>query len=93
MTEPTPIPFFVPSITKSPYFDQPHKFLRLGQRVRAKITVEEEGPGTDSFVHAVPGEEGVCVGVDEGFWPTVRFDRTGTATCVTDEEVVALPLA
>lgn len=89
MDIPTPVPFAVPSITKSPYYNQPEKFCSLGQRVRAKIRVydcpgeEDQGP-----IHAEPGDLGTVVHVEEGFWPTVRFDRTGTATCVTDEEVV-----
>lgn len=78
-------------IESSPFYTHPETFLKEGQRVRAKIRVydlpgnEDQGP-----IHAEPGEEGVCVFVEEGFWPTVKFDRTGTATCVTDEEVDAL---
>jgi hypothetical protein len=69
----------------------PHEFLKEGQRVRALIRVYDL-PGNDDQgpIRAEPGEEGVVEFVEEGYWPTVRFDRTGCATCVTDEEVEAL---
>lgn len=79
-------------IKKSPFYTKPEKFLKLGQRVRAKLTVYDL-PGTDSPgpMHALVGEEGVVVHVQTGHWPTVRFDRTGSSTCVTDFEVEAMP--
>lgn len=63
-------------------------FLNLGERVRAKTRVfdlpDTSNPGP---VHAEAGELGTVEHTEPGCWPTVRFDRTGTATCVTDEEV------
>ena len=72
--------------------------LKVGDRVRARIRVLEEGPNssydpnakscTPGWLHAEPGELGTVVHADPPqVWPTVRFDRTGTATCVIDEEV------
>lgn len=63
-------------------------FLKLGDRVRAKRRVFDL-PGKDNPgpIHAEPGEEGVVVHTEFGSWPTVRFDKTNTATCVTDSEV------
>ena len=72
--------FTVPTLQSS--------FLKEGQRVRAKIDVydlpETPKPGP---LHATSGELGTVVHTEPGFWPTVRFDRSGTATCVTHEEV------
>ncbi len=79
------------SIKNSPFYTHPEDFLQMGQRVRAITRVydlpgnEDQGP-----IHAERGEEGVVVHVQKGLWPTVTFDRTGTSTCVTDEEVVGL---
>lgn len=75
-------------IKLSPFYSNPEKFLREGQRVRAKRRVYDS-PGTDDPgpVMAEAGDLGTCVFVEENFWPTVRFDSTGMATCVTDEEV------
>lgn len=63
-------------------------FLNYGDRVRAIIRVYDL-PGTDDpgIIHAEPGDEGVVVHTQEGLWPTVTFDKTGTSTCVTTEEV------
>jgi hypothetical protein len=63
-------------------------FLEEGQRVRAKVDVYDL-PGTPEPgpIHATPGELGTVVHTEPGFWPTVTFDRTGTSTCVTPEEV------
>lgn len=81
-------------IKESPFYTQPEKFLKLDQRVRAKVRVYDlptlDGQGDQGPVHAEPGEEGVVVHVEKGYWPTVRFDRTRTASCVTDFEVEAL---
>lgn len=75
----------------SPFYHHPEKFLREGQRVRAKIRVYDlPGNPDPGPIHAEPGEEGVVVFVEKGFWPTVTFDRTRTSTCVTDEEVEAI---
>jgi len=43
-----------------------------------------------AYVHGAKGERGVIVGVDYGGEPTVRFERTGTATLVSHAEVVPL---
>lgn len=81
-------------IRESPFYTQPEKFLKLDQRVRAIIRVYDlptkDGQGDQGPIHAEPGEEGVVVHVEKGYWPTVTFDRTGTSTCVTDIEVEAL---
>lgn len=69
-----------------------------GQRVRAVKVVTESGKEPDrsakdlhnpGWVHAEAGESGTVVLVDAGNGDiaTVRFDRTGTATIVLDEEV------
>lgn len=72
--------FTIPTI-KSP-------FLQEGQRVRAKVRVFDlPGQPDPGPIHAEPGELGMVVHTEPGFWPTVRFDRTGTATCVTPQEV------
>jgi hypothetical protein len=77
----------------SPFFENPEKFLKLGQRVRAKFRIWDtpDRSGSDwGWVSAETGEEGVVVHVEKGYWPTVRFDKTGCATCVTDFEVEPL---
>lgn len=69
--------------------------MKVGDRVRALVTVTEDGMGVGdpslksfstaadgAYIHALPGEEGEVVHTQECTWPTVRFDRTGTATCV-----------
>lgn len=76
------------NIATSPFYDKPREFLKLGQRVRAKFRIWDL-PGNEpdwGWVSAEEGDEGVVVGVDDN-WPTVRFERTGYATCVTDFEV------
>ena len=66
----------------------PGSFLQEGQRVRAKTQVLDlPGQPDPGPIHAEPGELGTVVHTEPGFWPTVRFDRTGTATCVTPQEV------
>lgn len=63
-------------------------FLQLNDRVRAKTQVFDlPGNPDPGCIHAEPGELGTVVHVQIDHWPTVRFDRTGTATCVTDAEV------
>jgi adenylosuccinate synthase len=80
-------------IKNSPFYTHPERFLTMGQRVRAITRVydlpgnEDQGP-----IHAEEGEWGTVVDVQHGTWPTVTFDRTGTSTCVTDAEVVGVPL-
>lgn len=68
--------------------DSGPSFLQLGQRCRARVVVYDL-PGTPDPgpIHALPGEEGVVVHTQAGSWPTVTFDRTGSSTCVTDQEV------
>ncbi|HVE14330.1 MAG TPA: hypothetical protein VNI01_13100 [Elusimicrobiota bacterium] len=63
-------------------------FAKMGDRVRAKVRVYDlPGNPDPGPIHAEPGEMGTVVHTEEGFWPTARFDRTGTATCVTSDEV------
>ena len=69
-----------------------------GTRVRAKRVITEGGGDTlpdeslpfgkdnKGYVHAREGEMGTVVGVDVD-QPTVRFDRTRTATIVNEDEV------
>lgn len=71
-----------------------------GDRVRAMIQVLEEGPGgtpnpdakpcETGWVHAEPGDLGTVVHVEPGLHPTVRFDKTKTATCVMVGQEVEL---
>jgi hypothetical protein len=68
-------------------------------RVKATGTITENGnlPGDPNaafpageYIHALAGDEGTVVYVDvdgEVDVPTVRFDRTGTATIVSDSEI------
>lgn len=78
----------------SPFVSCPEKFLKVGQRVRAKFRIFDlPGRATDAdwgWVSAEAGEEGTVIHVEKGYWPTVRFDNTRCATCVTDGEVVPL---
>lgn len=72
-----------------------NKLGMVGSRVRALVWVTESGDGRGSlgakfpdpdYVHAKPGELGtiVCVDPEPDGTPTVRWDRTGTATIVRD---------
>lgn len=70
--------------------------FKVGDKVRAKKTVTESGHGPgdetkefphDQYIHAREGEMGEVVHVEPKTLPTVRFDRTQTATIVTKEEV------
>lgn len=74
---------------ESPFFHCPERFLKLGDRVRAKFRIwDQPNIGeTWGWVSAEAGELGTVVHVQKGCWPTVRFDDTGCATCVTDFEV------
>ncbi len=72
---------------------------QIGQRVVAlkEITESGDGPGSktavfseDNYIHAVKGDVGEIISVDlvgRKVLPTVRFDRTGTATLVFPDEV------
>lgn len=78
------------SIKTSLFYKEPEKFLKMGQRVKAKFRIWDlphQSDGDWGWVSAEPGELGTVVHVQEGYWPTVRFDGTGCATCVTDLEV------
>lgn len=57
--------------------------------VAVQTIIEESFAGHSQFVHALPGERGRIVEVDEDGVPTVLFDRTGTATIVDDREITA----
>lgn len=81
------------SIKTSPFHDKPGSFLRLGQKVQAKFRIfylPHKSENDWGWVSAEAGEQGEVVHVQDGYWPTVRFEKTGCATCVTDLEVVAL---
>jgi hypothetical protein len=68
------------------FSDKPGEWLKAGQRVRSIGKVYDTGiPG--DWLHAEPGEFGTVEHTEPDNWPTVRFDRTGTATCVTPLEV------
>ncbi len=41
----------------------------------------------EDHIHAEKGDTGVIIHVEDDGWPTVRFERTGTATMVTPREV------
>ncbi len=79
---------------ETPPKPSPPQFLALGDRVRARLKIVEEGlvTGVGKHTHAEPDETGVCVHVQKGYFPTVRFDRTKTATIVFPEEVEKLEL-
>jgi len=62
--------------------------MPVGTRVRAKTTVYDlPGEADMGPIHAEAGDEGTVVHTQSGLFPTVRFDRTGGATCVTEFEV------
>lgn len=77
----------------SPFYENPGKFLKMGQRVRAKFRIWDtpqktiDDPRGWGWVSAEAGEVGTVVHVQDGLWPTVQFDDTGCSTCVTDFEV------
>lgn len=78
----------VTTLKKNRYFKCPEKFLKLGQRVKAKVSIAEERNDMQyDIFHARPDELGTVIHVEKGFWPTVKFDRTSTSTCVTPLEV------
>jgi hypothetical protein len=76
--------------------------LAVGQKVEALVVITEGGDAIGDtvgdpnaifpspyYIHALIGEHGVVEMVDCDV-ATVRFDRTGTATIVSDEEVKVL---
>jgi hypothetical protein len=77
--------------------------FRIGDRVRATQTITEGGwnsPGSpdckfpeENYIHAEAGDVGEVEYVDDEGWPTVRFDRKGTATIVSAEEIELIPAA
>lgn len=72
---------------------------KIGMKVKANIIITDGGGETKpdfkatdfknnpGFVHAVPGDIGTVVYVDEDNVPTVRFKIKGTATIVGDNEI------
>ena len=72
--------------------------VEVGERVVAcKQLIEGDVPANpdaapceDGWVHCEPGDEGVVLSVDDysdgARLPTVRFERTGTATLCFPEE-------
>lgn len=81
-------------IQKSPFYSCPEKFMRVGQRARARVRVYDcPGAADPGPVHAEQDELGTVVHVEKGFWPTIRFDRTRTCTDVTDDEVEPLEMS
>lgn len=78
------------SIKTSRFYKRPEKFLKMGDRVRAKFRLFDlphQSKNDWGWVSAEAGELGTVVHTQKGYWPTVRFDQTGCATCVTDLEV------
>lgn len=76
------------------YEDEP--LVKVGDKVVAEQTITEAGghPGDTSakfpsprYIHATEGDIGVVEHVNEEGLPTVRFERTGTATIVGWGEV------
>ena len=50
--------------------------------------VEEDFPEKgNTHTHASPDDTGTIVYVDDNGFPTVRFDKTGTATIVFPDEI------
>lgn len=72
---------------------------KLGMRVKSIDIITEGGDGeapdfdaktfvgNPGFVHAEPGDMGTVEYVDDDGCPTIRFDKTGTATIVGDYEI------
>jgi hypothetical protein len=77
-------------------FDGAGKYpYEVGLKVRALRQITEDGtvPGDPTaefprgrYIHAEEGDVGTVEGVDDNT-PTVRFERTGTATIVGEDEV------
>lgn len=60
---------------------------KLGERVKAKGRITDTGIPDDEWVHAEEGDTGTIEYVDEAGYPTVRFDRLGSATVVGHHEI------
>lgn len=84
------------AVNPSARYDGAGKYpFEPGLRVRALRQITEDGtvPGDPTaefpkgrYIHAEEGDVGTVEGVDDNT-PTVRFDRTGTATIVGEDEV------
>lgn len=76
-------------IKQSPFFKCPEKFLKMGQKVRAKIQIwdlpGEEDPGP---LVAEIGDIGIVVHVERSCWPTVRFSKRSSDVCDFEVEPV-----
>jgi hypothetical protein len=60
----------------------------VGDKVKAVKQIRENNfNGQETWTHAEPGDTGEIIHRNEWFLPTVRFDRTGTATIVTPTEI------
>jgi hypothetical protein len=72
----------------------PKESRKVGQRVRALVRVTEGGIAGDktakfpapSYIHAEPGDAGVVIDIHNDM-PTVRFDKTLTASLVAWSEI------
>lgn len=71
----------------------------IGQKVIATAIVTEDGESEGSpeaefpegnYIHAVGGDRGEVLHLNDGGLPTVRFERTGTATLVGLDEIQPL---
>jgi hypothetical protein len=73
-------------------------YRTTGQKVTATRQITEAGGDTvgnehakvfaPDYIHANKGESGTIEHIDGDGMPTVRFDRTGTATVVGSDEIV-----
>jgi hypothetical protein len=73
----------------------------VNDKVRAACRIVEDGTKqgkkglpfpNPEYIHAEEGDEGVVEYVSGAGIPTVRFNRTGTATVVAPEEVDYVPM-
>lgn len=63
---------------------------RVGDRVRAVLSITAPLGSAEDVEHAVPGDEGIVVHAQHDTYPTVKFDRTGLATIVDHDEIEAV---
>lgn len=54
------------------------------------MSVAQPGRTNDKYIHALPHEIGTIVHIDDAEQPTVRWERSGTATIVNVKEMRAL---
>ena len=60
----------------------------VGDKVKAVKLITEDGfNGQDVWTHAEPGNTGEVIHVNKQHLPTVRFEKTGTATIVAPTEI------